>query len=357
MRVKQKIRLGLGFVFIVVLFFGATSIFFISRLSNSSKVILKNNYETLSFTRAMRTVLDENKLPLNDGAKAAFNSQLIKQEHNITEKGEYQATAQVRKDFGLLQTAGTSLALQESTVHDMRVYLGKIEELNMNSIVQKTTSAEASVDKAVLILGIICCFTFLILFSFAVNVSSVIAEPLIRLSEGMDAMGNQNYDYRISFDNDKEFEELSAAFNEFAAKLQVHENVTLSELMAEKNRIEAIIERSQDAIMVTDEKEHVVFINTIAKNLFKLKEDKIIGKTISQLAEGRHNHLNPVVSNKQNEGSFKFEVDGKETHFRMESEEIFVPNLEPLDLTEVSIARLSAGRVYVLRNIGEMHEI
>jgi PAS domain S-box-containing protein len=357
MRVKQKIRLGLGFVFIVVLFFGTISIFFISRLSNSSKIILKNNYETLSFTHGMRTVLDENKLPLSNDAKAAFNSALIKQEHNITEKGEYQATAQVRKDFGLLQAAGTPLTVQESTVHDIRVYLGNIDGLNMNSIVQKTTAAEASVDKAVLILGIICCFTFLILFSFAVNVSSVIAEPLRRLDEGLDALANQNYDYRISFDNDKEFEELSGAFNDFAAKLQVHENANLSELMAGKQRLEAIIERSQDAIMVTDEKQHVVFINSTAKNLFKLKEEKVTGKTISQLTEGRHNHLQPVVNSKHDEGSFKFEVDGKETLFRMESEEIFVPNLKPLDLTEVSIARLSAGRVYVLHNIGEVHAV
>lgn len=357
MRVKQKIRLGLGFVFIVVLFFGAISIFFINRLSNSSKVILKNNYQTLSFARGMRSILDESKLPLSEAAKTAFNAQLVKQEHNITEKGEYQATAQVRKDFGLLQAAGTPLITQEIAVHDIRVYLGKIEGLNMNAVVKKTGTAEASVDKAVLVLGIICCFTFLVLFSFAVNVSSVIAEPLLRLDEGMDAMTNQNYDYRISFGNDKEFEVLAKTFNDFAAKLQAHENAILSELMAEKSRIEAIIERSQDAIMVTDEKQHVLFINAAARNLFKLRDEKITGKTISQLTEGRHNHLQPVVNSKHDEGSFKFEVDGKETLFRMESEEIFVPNLKPLDLTEVSIARLSAGRVYVLHNIGEVHAV
>src|SRR5579862_2380589 len=86
MKIKQKIRLGLGLIFIFVLFFGVISIYFISQLSNSSKVILKNNYETLSFTREMRAVLDENSLPLNSTAQAAFNTQLVKQEHNITEK-------------------------------------------------------------------------------------------------------------------------------------------------------------------------------------------------------------------------------------------------------------------------------
>ena len=92
MKIKQKIRLGLGLIFIVVLFFGVISIYFISQLSNSSKVILKNNYATLGFTREMRAVLDENKLPLPAAAKTAFNTQLVKQEHNITEKGEREAT-------------------------------------------------------------------------------------------------------------------------------------------------------------------------------------------------------------------------------------------------------------------------
>lgn len=357
MRVKQKIRLGLGFVFIVVLFFGVISIFFINRLSDSSKVILKNNYETLSFTRAMRTVLDENKLPLSNEAKAAFNSQLVKQEHNITEKGEAQATAEVRRSFDIIQVANTPLTAQENAVHDIRVYLGRIEGLNMNAIVQKTDAAEASVNKAVVILGIICCFTFLILFSFSVNVSSVIAEPLLRLSEGMEAITKQNYDYRISFGDDRDFEELATKFNNFARMLQGHENVTLSELMAEKMRIEAIIERSQDAIMVTDEKQHVIYINAPAKSLFKLHEEKVTGKTISQLTEGRHNHLQPVVNSKQDQGSFKFDIDGKEMLFRMESEEIFVPNLARLNFNELGIARLSAGRIYVLRNVGEMHTI
>src|SRR5690242_40445 len=107
MKIKQKIRLGLGLIFIVVLFFGVISIFFISQLSNSSKVILKNNYETLSFTREMRTIFDENKLPLSTAAQAAFNAQLVKQEHNITEKGESEATAQVRASFTALQSATT----------------------------------------------------------------------------------------------------------------------------------------------------------------------------------------------------------------------------------------------------------
>jgi NtrC-family two-component system sensor histidine kinase KinB len=96
MKIKYKIRLGFSLIFISILFAGALSVFFLNRLSESSKVILKNNYETLSFAREMRTVLDENNLPLSDAAKSAFDQQLVKQEHNVTEKGEGAATSALR---------------------------------------------------------------------------------------------------------------------------------------------------------------------------------------------------------------------------------------------------------------------
>ncbi|MDO7742930.1 MAG: MCP four helix bundle domain-containing protein, partial [Pedobacter sp.] len=62
MKIKTKLRLGFGFLFVVVLFFGAISLYYMNRISVSAKVILKDNYETLSYTRAMRALLDEHEL-------------------------------------------------------------------------------------------------------------------------------------------------------------------------------------------------------------------------------------------------------------------------------------------------------
>jgi len=85
MKVKNKLRLGFGFLFVVVLLFGMITLFYINEISNSAKIILKDNYESLNFTRDMRTVLDEQDLPLSAQNAAFFNTQLIKEEHNITE--------------------------------------------------------------------------------------------------------------------------------------------------------------------------------------------------------------------------------------------------------------------------------
>jgi PAS domain-containing protein len=354
MKIKQKIRLGLGLIFIVVLFFGVISIYFISQLSNSSKVILKNNYETLRFTREMRAVLDENNLPLTDAAKSAFNTQLIKQEHNITEKGEREATAEVRRLFTILQSGKAPLAQQVAAEHDTRIALRTIEGLNMNAVVVKTDAAQASVNNAVLILGIVCCFTFLLLFSFSVNISAFIADPFIKLTEAFTEVSRKNYHYCISFSNNHEFKELSDAFNKMIVRLKEQDHDSLTEILTEKRRVEGIIEHLTDALFITNEKAEIMFMNHTAKTLFNLHDAKVIGRSLKALAAD-HELLRSVSENETGEGSFKFEVDGKETSFRMESIDVFVPNIATIKPDELNIARLPVGKIIILRNIGEMH--
>jgi PAS domain-containing protein len=356
MNIKNRIRQSLGVIFVVVIFFGAVSIFFISQLSNSAKVILKNNYETLSYTKGMRTVLDLNKLPLSRAAQDTFNTQLVKQEHNITEKGEREATAQVRKDFGVLQSATSSITEQENAVYNARNALRQIESLNMASIVQKTDAAQASVNNAVLILGVVSCFTFLVLFSFSVNISASVADPLIKVSDGLTEIGNYNYDHRLHFHKNREFEELSNAYNQMAVRLQERENNNVTHIFAEKRRLEAIAEQIQEAVIITNEKEDMIYINTTARHLFNFHEQRP-GNIPTEKLAAANRWLRTIFGHKNDGDSFKFSVDGKETLFKLECTDIYVPNISTLRTDEVNIARLSAGKVYLIRNVGEMHGV
>lgn len=356
MKIKQKIRLGLGLIFIVVLFFGVISIYFISQLSNSSKVILKNNYETLAFTREMRAVLDENSLPLSTAAQAAFSTQLVKQEHNITEKGEREATARVRASFAILQSATASLTQQEAAVHNARVALRAVEGLNMRAVVVKTDVAQASVDNAVLTLGIVCCFTFLLLFSFSVNISAFVADPLIKLREAFAEISKKNYDHRIGFGSNQEFEELTSAFNMMAATLRERDKEGITDILTEKNRITAVIDQMPEAVIITDANQQIAFINTAAQTLFKLEHQKVTGKAVGLIASS-NKLFHKIFEVAKNDASYKFEVHGHDEVFQLETIDIFVPNIDSFRSDELNIARLPAGKIYILRQVGEMHAI
>ncbi|QJD96126.1 HAMP domain-containing protein [Mucilaginibacter robiniae] len=355
MKIKNKLRLGFGFLFIVILFYGAVSLFFIQEISKSAKVILKNNYETLSFTKAMRTVLDENPMPLSNTEAATFNAQLIDQEHNITEVGEKQATIQLRTYFKQLTQGGNTAEQLAETERAMRQQLRTIETLNMQAIVRKNDKAHDSVNRGTILLSLVGTFTFLVLFSFSVNFPDVVAVPLRALLEGIQEIGQKNYSQRLNFNKDDEFGEVATAFNNMAARLNEWENSNLATVLSEKRRIETIIEQMQDAIIGVNERQEILFINQVARNIFNLSSDKIVGQNITELSKS-NDLLQYILNNKTSPKPFKIALEHKEDYFQLESREIVVPNLADQSQQTLRIAGVSAGMVYILKNVTEYKE-
>jgi len=353
MRVRTKLRLGFGFLFIVVLFFGATALFYIQDISENSKVILKNNFESLSFAREMRTVLDENDLPLNAAAVKKFNRALLKEEHNITENGEKQTTQNLRNKFEQLKNTG-STATDVKNVRAIRKDIQEIERLNTMAIVRKNENARASVNNATLFLGMAGSFTFLVLLSFSVNFPSYIANPLKALVDGIREIGQKNYGKRLYFNENDEFAEVAQAFNQMASRLNEWENSNLATVISEKRRIEAIIDQMQDAIIGINEKQEILFMNDAARKTLSIHDDKIIGKNTGNLINS-NDLFKSILQDEASVKPFKIVLDGREAYFQLQSSDIVVPNMdEPSGA--LRIASRSAGKVYVLRNITEFKE-
>ncbi|GAB2705894.1 ATP-binding protein [Mucilaginibacter koreensis] len=354
MKIKHKLRLGFGFLFVVILFYGGLSLFYIQEISKSAKVILKNNYETLNFTKDMRTVLDENVLPLSAASTNEFNQQLNRQEQNITEPGEKQATQQLRVAFNRMAQS-TNVTTLAQTERQMRKHLRQIETLNMQAIVRKNDRAHAAVNRATLLLGLTGTFTFLVLFSFSVNFPDVVAGPLRALLEGIQEISHKNYSQRLNFSQDDEFGEVAKAFNNMALRLNEWENSNLATALSEKRRIETIIEKMQDAIIGVNEKQEVLFINNVARNLLSLNRDNIIGQNINDLSQG-NDLLQYILTNKASGKPFKIVIEHKEAYFQLENREITIPNLTDQSQDTLRIAGMSAGRVFILKNVTEYKE-
>lgn len=356
MQLKHKIRVGFGLIFITNLLAGSLSIYYIERLSEGAKVVLKNNYETLTFAREMRTVLDDNTIPLTPAARTTFDQSLVKQEHNVTEKGEDVATASLRKDFNQLESANANSPQQLNAVHAIRVDLRNIEQLNMQAIVQKHTAAEDSVNKATIILGLIGCLTFLALFSFSVNISGFISDPLIALSDGLDEVGRKNFDHRLRFTKSDEFAAVSEAFNQMAISLRKHDHESISEMLAQKQRVETMLEQMHDAVIILNEKGEILHINTEARNLLDLHEQRMVGKPAKQFA-ANNKLFQTILDTEDDLSSLKIKLAGKESVFQLENVKLYIPNLATIRPDEVNIARIPVGHIYVLRNLTEIHAI
>ncbi len=354
MKVRTKLRLGFGFLFIVVLFFGATALFYIRDISENSKVILKNNYESLSFAREIRTILDDNDLPLSTAAKIKFNDYLLKQENNITEPGESKYTTNLRASFEELKKLPSNTPAEQHADRTVRRSLREIEQLNMQAIVRKDNNARASVKSATLFLGLVGTFTFLVLFSFSVNFPGYIANPLKALLDGIREIGQGNYGKRLHFEQNDEFAEVANAFNLMAARLNDWENSNLATVISEKRRIETIIDQMQDAIIGVNEKQEVLFMNDAARKTLNITGDKVIGQNTANLAKN-NDLLKSILKDDAGIKPFKIVLDSREMYFQMQSSDIIVPNMQEKK-GALQLANRSAGKVYILKNITEFKE-
>jgi len=355
MKIKTKLRLGFGFLFIIVLSFGLIALFFLNELSNKSKVILKDNYKSLKYVAAMRNVIDQNRLPLSSTQLTVFKENLQNEGLNITESGEKIAFQKLEAAFNILNSQ-QSLSIKENSIKNLRVALQNIEQVNMKAIYDKNELANETSSRANLYIMIAATLSFIILFTFIVNFPGFVANPLAEFSAAIKQISRKNYKQRLHFENEDEFTELANSFNGMVVKLNEWENSNLSKIKSEKSRIEAIIAQMQDAIIGLNEKGEVLFLNHLAAKLMSLDEDKVIGQNVAELIQ-KNELLKRIIKPDTNDNTLKIYTDDKESYFLLENREIIIPNYEEQDDSTLIASSKSAGSVYTLKNITQFKEL
>lgn len=356
MNIKTKLRLGFGFLFVIVIAFGGISLYHINEISTRSKVVLKDNYKSLVYVNEMRVELDKQNGVINEQNKSAFNQVLEDEENNVTEKGEANAVLGLRKAFEELTSPHISIAAKTNAMTQLRLQLRTIDEVNMNAIVRKSESAQKATERATLYLGITAFVCFLILFTFIVNFPSFIANPLRELLVGIREIGKKNYKQQLHFKGNDEFNELALAFNKMANELSNWDTSNIAEIKSEKQRIETIIEQMQDAIIGVDDKSEILFFNKVAGELLNLDPLKVINTNAVQLAE-KNELLKKILSAPAGDEPLKIYANERESYFLLENRDIIIPNLQDQQEQVLKSSTKSAGTVYILKNITRFKEL
>ncbi|MGZ3752813.1 MAG: HAMP domain-containing protein, partial [Mucilaginibacter sp.] len=284
MTIKNKLRAGFGFLFLLALICCGLSIYFLNRLSADASVILKNNYESLKYVKEIGSALDKNELTLDKNQISVIEDNLNRQEHNITEPGEQQHTDSLRSKYEQLKLLGNNESKQSALRRQVRKQLFEIMQLNMSAIEHKNTVAQSTASSATLVVALIGSFLFLISFSFVVNFPGYIANPIKELTERIQEIAKRNYHQQLNFKSNDEFGELGKAFNTMTFKLAEYENSNLASILFEKKRIETIINSMHDAIIGLDEKSFIIFVNEVACTLVGMAELNLIGKYAPDVA-------------------------------------------------------------------------
>lgn len=345
MKLKTKLTLGVGLLFVLIVLLSVIGSFYINKLKSDTEKILIANYNSLEFSQNMLLALDKMK---TDSAVAIkdFKKNNLLQERNLTEFGEKEATQNLNLHFN--SYINDPSPEKEKLIREDLV---KIMSLNMKGIERKSDIAIITAENAtfwIACLGTIC---FLIAITLVFNLPQTIAEPISQLTFSIRQIANKNYNERVHFRGSEEFNDLANSFNIMAEKLQEYESSTLSEQLMDKKRIETLVNNMHDAVIGLDENHFIYMINDEALKITNLNKDEIIGKTVHEVAVNNDliRELLKNINHPQKD-PIKIVTDNKENYFEQD--------VIPINITKTGEKEKKyIGKVILLRNITPFKEL
>ena len=341
MTIKNKLRAGFGFLFLLAFVCCGLSIYFLNQLSADSKAILKDNYKSLQFAKNIGSAMDAAQVSLNPQQRRVIEANINSEEHNITEPGEQQLADSMRSKYERLKLIGNNATTSARLRNEIRSVLYGIVQLNMAAIERKDAVATHTANQATLLVALIGSFCFLVAFSFIVNYPGYIANPIRELTERIKQVSNRNYHQQLNFKSNDEFNELAQAFNLMTRKLDEYENSNLASILFEKKRIETIINSMHDAIIGLDEKSFVIFVNKVACTLIGMNEERLIGQYAPDVALENDLLRNLLITD---QSKMKIYADSRESYYSK-------------DIVSVINNEKVIGKVIILKNITEYQQL
>lgn len=352
MKIKSKLRLGLGTLFFLIMALGLIAAKHVYTLKDDTENILADNYKSLDYVQHMILAVDEIKT--NPDAWKTFDDNLKKQKSNVTEVGEGEATQKVEDHYALLKASAAS----DSLPGVVRKDLTELAQINMQAIQKKSDIAVGSVRSAIAGIGITATLCFLIALTLLVNLPSNIGNPIRELTQSIGEIAAKNYSRRLHFSGKDEFGQLASSFNMMAEKLEEYDNSNLSQILMEKKRTEALINNMHEPVIGLDENKNILFANQEAVKITGMSVSDMLGRSAVDLAV--HNDLiRALIQEKQEMNaltsqatapSLKIYADNKESYFEKEIVDItIIPTGER--------QKKFIGQVIILKNITPFKEL
>jgi signal transduction histidine kinase len=353
MGIKNNLRAGISFLFLIALLSSGLAAYYLYQLSEDSKAILRDNYSSLIFTENIDQVLDQPGVPDNSQLKIIENN-IKNEENDTTEPGEKQMADNLYSDFkGFCKYLDQPQILNDFRIK-MKKSVNSIKQVNMKAIGRRNKTASNTANRAIIVVALIDSLYIIIAFLFVIKFPDYITKPIIELTEGIREIANKNYDRRLMFTSKNEFGSLAESFNQMASKLFVYESSSLEKIKHEKLRVETIVKNVTDAIIGFDENGLIQFVNPVAVKLLGIEEKDMIGSSTENIA--LQNELFSILIDRTEDFSdLKLYMDGEQSYFTKEFFEI----VAPIDiLPETNENRLRRkGYFILLKNITRFYKL
>jgi len=382
MKIKLKTLFLLGYLLMgaVVLLLGFTGIYFIEKLSNTPDKILKDNYGSIIAAQNMIDELDnmDNAIiiyvsgkpdknmadSLFTAAKQNYFINLSKCESNITEPGETELTADIRKktEHYIRSYEQNRLSLNNILAYDTviapqysRLKKSCYELLNLNhkGMLNRRDETVKISESAELYMLVISALSLIIVLIAIVKVPSLIVNPVNEFTRKVEAIAEKRYSERVEINSGNELGKLALSFNNMASKLEEYEKSNIEMLIAEKKRAEAIVKSMIDGIIVLNENYDVILVNNIGTELLGISESALLGKNMLEVS-----HTNSLVKNITDDFARHDKENGNLNYIRIvfrEREEYFLKEI--LNVTDENNPQKTLGYIIILKNVTGFKEL
>ncbi len=354
MKIKTKLNIGIGLMFLMILLLAFASTWYVSSLKKEADNILAANYLSVEYARNMIAAADQYSSG-DTTSLSVLRANLAKQQKNVTELSEKEITANLELKLNRL------LADPSENKHGMefREELVNLMNVNMAAIVKKNDHTKLLANEAFLLISVLGAISFLIAFVLWVNLPSNIADPIKKLTNSIREIAKQNYAQRLYFKGDSEFVDLANSFNSMAERLQEYSNSKLDHILQEKKRVEALVNSMHDPVIGLNDKNEILFINDEALQMIGLSREDVKAKSLQELANasdlikkiveipiGQDIASNHTVEN----NTLNIFTDNKESYFEKQ--------LYPIEIVPTGEQVLQhVGEVIILKNITSFKEL
>ena len=343
MKIKAKLYLGIGLLFLMILILATISTLFVSSLKKDTENVLSANYNSVEYARNMLKASDE--IQLKNNAILQLEDNFEKQKLNVTEPGEREITDRLSHQLEKLKSNPNDPLINQN----FRTALVELMTVNMDAIVKKSDHAQETAGNAFVLISVVGALCFLIGFVLFVNLPSNIANPIKKLSDSIREISRQNYNQRVYIEGKSEFAELAGSFNVMAEKLQEYSNSKLDQILEEKKRVETLVNSMHDPVIGLDENRTITFINDEALQVSGLKRTDLLQLNTRDLIM-KNDLIRDLTDSSNQMSTIKIVVDNKESYFEKE--------IIPMEITPTGETKSQKiGELIVLKNVTAFKEL
>lgn len=298
MALKTKILVGYGVAFALMGLVVAWAIANIVSLGKATDAILRENYRSILAAENMVEALERQDsgillILLGDADRgdaqlreneAVFFEWLARAKDNVTVQGEAELIRQIQAGYAAFrqrcatlkdggQARGAAGLYHEGLFplfRKVRDACKELRRLNEQTMYEASVRAGQVARRAIWSTGLVAAAGLVIALAFSLALAERVTRPLRRFMEASRRIADGHYDVAVPVETGDELGRLAGEFNRMAAQLGRFHEMNIDQIIAEKNKGEAVLASIEDGLVVFDTSLAVTGINPAARRMLAL---------------------------------------------------------------------------------------